>query len=109
MFLAVLLARRTGLAGVLLGLAVVVKLYPLLLLIPLALLGLMVTLILSIGHIAIFRPQVIGEFFFACVLLAVSRQVPSKRSMVANEFTGRRVSFVFWCVGYPRKIVATSA
>jgi hypothetical protein len=49
---------------------------------PLACAGLGVLLVLSLGNIAILRPQVLSELFFALVLLALSRPVLSKRSLV---------------------------
>src|SRR5262249_57328901 len=49
---------------------------------PLALTGLALLLALAIGHIAILRPQVFGEFFFACLLLALSRPLLSRRAFV---------------------------
>jgi hypothetical protein len=49
---------------------------------PLACAGLVLLLALSIGNIAVLRPQVLGEFFFALVLLALSRPVPSRRAVV---------------------------
>src|SRR5262245_40452397 len=36
---------------------------------PAALAGLLAVLVLSLGHLAVFRPQVLGEAFFAAVLL----------------------------------------
>jgi len=49
---------------------------------PLACFGLFVILLLSAGHVAVMRPQVLGELFLACVLLAVSRPVLSRRALV---------------------------
>jgi hypothetical protein len=48
----------------------------------LACFGLFVALALSLGHVAVLRPQVAGEFFMACVLLAVSRPVLSRRALI---------------------------
>ncbi len=47
----------------------------------LALVGLILTIGLSIGHAAVLRPQVIGELFFACLLLALSRPVLSRQAL----------------------------
>jgi hypothetical protein len=49
---------------------------------PLALTGLALLLVLAVGHIAILRPQVFGEFCFACLLLALSRPLLSRRALV---------------------------
>jgi hypothetical protein len=49
----------------------------------LAVTALVVLLVLSVGNIAVLRPQVLGEFFFACILLALSRPVLSRRALAA--------------------------
>ncbi|MBV8074802.1 MAG: hypothetical protein JO284_00280 [Planctomycetaceae bacterium] len=48
----------------------------------LACLGLAVALAASTGHIAVARPQVAGELFFALLLMTLSREVPSHRTLV---------------------------
>jgi hypothetical protein len=48
-----------------------------------ATLGLIVLMILSVGGVAVLRPQVLGEFFFACLLLALSRPLLSRPMLVA--------------------------
>jgi hypothetical protein len=45
--------------------------------------GLALVVVLSAGNLAVLRPQVLGELFFACVLLALSRPVLSKRALLA--------------------------
>jgi hypothetical protein len=49
---------------------------------PLSLVGVAVLLGLSVGHVVILRPQVLGEFFFACLLLPLSRPALSNRALV---------------------------
>jgi hypothetical protein len=46
-------------------------------------LGLLLVLVLGSGHIAILRPQAFAELFFACVLFALSRDVLSRRALLA--------------------------
>jgi uncharacterized membrane protein (UPF0127 family) len=41
-----------------------------------------VVLAASLNHVAVLRPQVAGELFFACLLLAVSRPVLSNRALL---------------------------
>jgi hypothetical protein len=48
----------------------------------LACIGLGLLIALSIGSLAVLRPQVIGEFFFACLLLVLSRPALSRRALV---------------------------
>jgi hypothetical protein len=48
----------------------------------LAALALAVMLVLSVGNIAILRPQVLGELFFACLLLTLSRPVLSRQALL---------------------------
>jgi len=48
----------------------------------LACLGVAVALAGSTGHIAVARPQVAGELFFALLLMTLSREVPSRRVLV---------------------------
>jgi hypothetical protein len=47
----------------------------------LAVVALAFVLGLSIGNVAVLRPQVLGEFFLACVLMALSRPVLSRRAL----------------------------
>src|SRR5262249_16827402 len=49
---------------------------------PLACAGLVVLLGISVGNLAGLRPQVAGEFFFACVLLALRGPGLSRRGIV---------------------------
>ena len=49
---------------------------------PLACFGLFVIFVLSSTYQSILRPQVVGEFFLACLLLALSRKVLSRRAMI---------------------------
>jgi hypothetical protein len=48
----------------------------------LACLGLAVALAASMGHIAVARPQVAGELCFTLLLMTLSREVPSRRTLV---------------------------
>ena len=48
----------------------------------LAVVALALVLGLSIGNIAVLRPQVLGELFLACLLLALSRPVLSRRALI---------------------------
>ncbi len=47
----------------------------------LALVGLVLAFALGAGHIGVFRPQVIAELLFCCLLLALSRPVLSNRAL----------------------------
>lgn len=47
-----------------------------------ALVGILFVVLASFGNIAVLRPQVIGELFFAALLLAVSRPVMTRRALI---------------------------
>ncbi len=49
---------------------------------PLACFGLFAIFVLSVTYQNIMRPQVVGEFFLACLLLALSREVLSRRAII---------------------------
>jgi hypothetical protein len=49
---------------------------------PLACAGLFLYVVLSLGQMAVVRPQAVGELFFTCLLLALGRPVLSKRALV---------------------------
>jgi hypothetical protein len=58
---------------------------------PLALLGVGLAFVLGLYHLSILRPQVLGEVAFACLLLALSRPVLSRRALVLVPLV-----FVIW-------------
>jgi hypothetical protein len=49
---------------------------------PLACAGVAIVLVSNLSNIGIFRPQVVGEFLYACLLLALSGEVISRRAAI---------------------------
>lgn len=58
---------------------------------PVALLGLVAVLLLDLSNLAVLRPQIFGQVFCALLLLAISRDVVSRRALV-----GLPVMFAVW-------------
>jgi hypothetical protein len=50
---------------------------------PLACTGLVLVFLMSLGPLHVQGPRLVGEFFFACLLLALSRPVLSRRAILA--------------------------